>query len=395
MDKVACSNENIEETHLIMLKPSKRSDKCFKQACMMRDPLELLDSSCEEIIKDEPTIKEEVKKVKLEIDSLTLDFDSSIEIIKEYEEEDTIEIHEDMDEIKKEYMEKSSPLKRVNSLNHNITAKRFLMDLTNLEKSSDNLNNNTSILVKQKCPLLDDFQAPEHKENSSGEKPKVSHMSSPHEKDLGVDFKCVSQAGDRSFEYGEIEAPEEKENSSEERQKDSPTSLSHEKDLGNNLKSVSQAVDGSFDYGDLILAKFGRSPAWPSIIVREPESQHFKREKEKWKKGGTSLVAQFYVLFLNYKYSVAWIDESAISTYKSPSSSKIGKKLLKAIVIAETLVEMSGKERLRKAAEQQEKEMDAKYLKKKLYNKKYPKLFKEPYVRVQTIEMEGIKYFTT
>ena len=29
MDKVACSNENIEETHLIMLKPSKRSDKCF------------------------------------------------------------------------------------------------------------------------------------------------------------------------------------------------------------------------------------------------------------------------------------------------------------------------------------------------------------------------------
>ena len=56
---------------------------------------------------------------------------------------------------------------------------------------------------------------------------------------------------------------------------------------------------------------------------------------------------------------------------------------------------MSGKERLRKAAEQQVKEMDAKYLKKKLYNKKYSKLFKEPYVRVQTIEMEGIKYFTT
>ena len=169
---------------------------------------------------------------------------------------------------------------------------------------------------------MDDFQAPEHKENSSGEKPKVSQMSSSQEKDLVVDLKSVSQAVDRSFEYGEIEAPEE--NSSEERQKDSPTSLSHEKDLGNNLKSVSQAVDESFEYGDLILAKFRRSQAWPSIIVRDPESQHFKREKEKRKKGGTSLVAQFYVLFLNDNYSVAWIDESAISTYKSPSSSKIG-----------------------------------------------------------------------
>ena len=233
---------------------------------------------------------------------------------------------------------------------------------------------------------MDDFQAPEHKENSSGEKPKVSQMSSSQEKDLVVDLKSVSQAVDRSFEYGEIEAPEE--NSSEERQKDSPTSLSHEKDLGNNLKSVSEAV-GSFEYGDLILTKFGRSPAWPSIIVRDPESQHFKREKEKWKKGGTSLVAQFYVLFLNDNYSVAWIDESAISTYKSPSPSKIGKKLLKAIVIAETLVEMSGKERLRKAAEQQVKEMDAKYLKKKLYNKKYPKLFKEPYVRVKRLKWKA------
>ena len=170
---------------------------------------------------------------------------------------------------------------------------------------------------------MDDFQAPEHKENSSGEKPKVSQMSSSQEKDLVVDLKSVSQAGDRIFEYGEIEASEKKENSSEEWQMDSPTSLPHEKDLGNNLKSVSEAV-GSFEYGDLILTKFGRSPAWPSIIVRDPESQHFKREKEKRKKGGTSLVAQFYVLFLNDNYSVAWIDESAISTYKSPSSSKIG-----------------------------------------------------------------------
>jgi len=387
MDKVAFSNENTEETHLVMLKPSKRSDKCFKQACMMRDPLEMLDSSCEEVIKDEPTIKEEVKREKLENDSLELDFDSSIEIIEEYEEEDTIEIHEDIYEIKKEYLEYPSPLKRVNSLDHNITAKRFLVDLTNLGKSSDYLNNNTSILDKQKYPLLDDFQAPEHKENSSREKSKVSHMSSPHEKDLGVNLKSVSQAGDRSFEYGEIEAP--KENSSQERQKDSPSSLSHEKDFGNNLKSVSRAVYGSFDYGDLILAKFGRAPAWPSIIVREPESKHFKREKEKRKKGGTSLVAQFYVLFLNDKYSVAWIDESAISTYKSPSPSKIGKKLLKAIVIAETLVEMTGKVRLRKAAEQQVKEMDAKYLKKKLYNKKYPKLFKEPYVRVNRLKWKA------
>ena len=68
MDKVAYSNENVEETHLVMLKPSKHSDTCFKQACMMRDPLELLDSSCEEIIKDEPTIKKEAKREILEID---------------------------------------------------------------------------------------------------------------------------------------------------------------------------------------------------------------------------------------------------------------------------------------------------------------------------------------
>ena len=148
MDKVAYSNENVEEIHLVMLKPSKHSDTCFKQACMMRDPLELLDSSCEEIIKDEPTIKKEAKREILEIDSLTLDFDSPIKILEEYDEEDTIEIHEDLYEIKKEYLENPSPLKRVNSLNHNITAKRFLMDLTNLEKSSDYLNNNTSILVK-------------------------------------------------------------------------------------------------------------------------------------------------------------------------------------------------------------------------------------------------------
>ena len=90
---------------------------------------------------------------------------------------DTIDIHEDIDEIKKEYLECPSPLKRVNSHNQNITTKRLLLDLTNLRESSCYLNNNSSILSQQKYPSVDDFEAPEDKENSSGEKEKlVKHL---------------------------------------------------------------------------------------------------------------------------------------------------------------------------------------------------------------------------
>ena len=116
---------------------------------------------------------------------------------------DTIDIHEDIDEIKKEYLEYTSPLIRVNSHDQNIIAKRLLLDLTNLRKSSYYLNNNSSILGQQKNPSFDDFEAPEDKENSSGEKEKVSQAFSSEEKDLAVNLKSVPQAGDGSFEHGE------------------------------------------------------------------------------------------------------------------------------------------------------------------------------------------------
>ena len=48
MDKVTCNNNNVEETQLVMVKPLENSDTSFEHECMMRYPLEMLNSSCED-----------------------------------------------------------------------------------------------------------------------------------------------------------------------------------------------------------------------------------------------------------------------------------------------------------------------------------------------------------
>ena len=53
-----------------------------------------------------------MKRERFEMEEITLDFDNDIEEV--VLEIDTIDIHEDIDEIKKEYLEHPSPLKRVN-----------------------------------------------------------------------------------------------------------------------------------------------------------------------------------------------------------------------------------------------------------------------------------------
>ena len=45
MDKVTCNNNDVEETQLVMLKPLENSDTSFEHECMMRYPLEMLNSS--------------------------------------------------------------------------------------------------------------------------------------------------------------------------------------------------------------------------------------------------------------------------------------------------------------------------------------------------------------
>jgi len=149
---------------------------------------------------------------------------------------------------------------------------------------------------------------------------------------------------------------------------ESQTSSTHQEDQrpSKNLDSVSQVGDKEFSYGDLVWAKMKSYPPWPGIIVMEPQSQEFKKDKTLYKRGGkTSETKLYFVLFLNGNDGVAWIKKADMSRYETQSSKK------------------RCEDRLRRYAQMQLKNIDDKYLKKKLYERKYPKLFKLPLVDIE------------
>ena len=153
--------------------------------------------------------------------------------------------------------------------------------------------------------------------------------------------------------------------------------------------------------GELVCAKMTGYPAWPAIIVRDPKTEQFvKTRKVKGKEGARRHKEKkpkeervFHVLFLNYKEQVAWLSESSLSKYQPQLFSKKSKASndtkFKASKIANSLLSLSCEERIYRYVEIQK--MNKKDDKKKLYSKKYPKLFHKPIVKLQRIERVMMK----
>merc|ERR1719450_2072005 len=149
------------------------------------------------------------------------------------------------------------------------------------------------------------------------------------------------------------------------------------------------------EVGELVCAKMTGYPAWPAIIVRDPKSQQFvKLKRVKGKNSKKSKEERvFHVLFLNYQEQVAWLPESSLSRYQPQMFSKKSKTnndpKFKAAKIANSLLCLSCEERIYRYVEIQKN--NKKDDKKKLYSKKYPKLFHKPIVRLQRIEKVMLK----
>merc|ERR1719450_877528 len=149
------------------------------------------------------------------------------------------------------------------------------------------------------------------------------------------------------------------------------------------------------EVGELVCAKMTGYPAWPAIIVRDPKSQQFvKLKRVKGKNSKKSKEERvFHVLFLNYQEQVAWLPESSLSRYQPQMFSKKSKTnndpKFKAAKIANSLLSLSCEERIYRYVEIQKN--NKKDDKKKLYSKKYPKLFHKPIVRLQRIEKVMLK----
>merc|ERR1719450_875836 len=147
--------------------------------------------------------------------------------------------------------------------------------------------------------------------------------------------------------------------------------------------------------GELVCAKMTGYPAWPAIIVRDPKTQQFvKLKRVKGKNSKKSKEERvFHVLFLNYQEQVAWLPESSLSRYQPQMFSKKSKTSndpkFKAAKIANSLLSLSCEERIYRYVEIQKN--NKKDDKKKLYSKKYPKLFHKPIVRLQRIEKVMLK----
>jgi len=306
-----------------------------------------------------------LRKIKDEGES-NLNFDDSIEIIDEEEEEEShpgifvetlkemIDVDDDMYEIKKEYQEFPSPVKIVKSHDPISRAKRPFEESAFLEES--------------------------------GSRCLEALITGYHEDRRTLESLSSIKKGASSTSCTHLQVTPEENQSKLEKPHESQESSTLHKDQrpSTNLGSVSQVVDKEFSYGDLVWAKMKRYPPWPGIIVKEPQSQQFKKDTILYKRGGkTSETKLYFILFFNDNDSVAWIKEADISRYETQSSKKGTRKFAKAVFIADSLSHMSCDDRLRRYAQMQLKNIDDKYLKKKLYEKKYPKLFKLPLVDIE------------
>jgi len=283
-----------------------------------------------------------LREIKNEGES-NLNFDDSIEIIEDDEEEshprifvetleETIDIHEDMYEIKKEYQEFPSPVKIFKSHDPISRAKRPFEESAFMEES--------------------------------GSRCMEALMTGNHEDRRTLESLLTIKEGASSTSCTHLQVTPEEHQSQKPHESQKPSTIQEDQRPSTNSGSVSQ--DKEFSYGELVWAKMKTYPPWPGIIVKEQKSQEFKKDKTLYKRGVKTTETQYFVLFLNDNDSVAWVKKADISKYETKSSNKGTRKFLKAVIIAESLSNMSCEDRLRRYAQMQLKNIDDKYLKKKL-----------------------------
>ena len=158
---------------------------------------------------------------------------------------------------------------------------------------------------------------------------------------------------------------------------------------------VTKTFDYRHEVGELVWAKMSGYPSWPALIVTDPKTQLFVKQKTVPKKKGHSGTA-LHVLFLNYNDQVAWIPATSISKYctkkvNSKTMKKDGGKMRRAMAIADSLVDLSCEDRIEQFVQmqgrRQSKEKEVNYL------VMYPKLLLEPVVKVQRFESAIMQSF--
>jgi len=138
--------------------------------------------------------------------------------------------------------------------------------------------------------------------------------------------------------------------------------------------------------GSLVWAKMKGYPAWPAIVVPDPQTGK-SREVRRGKQGEWR-----HVLFLEYRNEVAWLHQDHLKIFSTKGSAKVkgrNKALAKAVELASNLFNMSCMDRIRSFTEYQQvqmKEEDRSY-KGISVGQVWTKLSMEPVVRLKRVKV--------
>ena len=149
----------------------------------------------------------------------------------------------------------------------------------------------------------------------------------------------------------------------------------------------------------MVWAKMPGYPSWPGLIVTDPKSQQFVKQRTSKRANRKKGIVQtvIHVLFLNYDDQVAWIPTTSISKYSSKkTNSKVLKKergkMRKAVAIADSLVNLSCEDRIEQLVTMQS--CNQKREKAVTYSPvMYPKLYMEPVIKIQRFESAIMQSF--
>ena len=151
-----------------------------------------------------------------------------------------------------------------------------------------------------------------------------------------VDLTLVSKEGsdtrDRKMRKDIIKKIGSKKNRSKKRKKDTA------KEDKQAIVEKEEVEEVGYKEGDLVWAKYSRYPLWPALVRGEQRSssQFLRLDRV-----GRLMVR---VLFLEDKDRVAWLSADAIKKYSPPK--RFSKAVSRAVPVANTLLEMSGQERI-------------------------------------------------
>ena len=152
--------------------------------------------------------------------------------------------------------------------------------------------------------------------------------------DLTQVSKEGSDTGDRKMRKDIIKKIGSKKNRSKKRKKDTA-----KEDNDDKQAIVEEKVEEvGYKEGDLVWAKYSRYPLWPALVRGEERTsgQFLRLDRV-----GRLMVR---VLFLEDKDRVAWLSADAIKKYSPPK--RFSKAVSRAVPVANTLLEMSGQERI-------------------------------------------------